>query len=150
MLFDEIDSFHFVGVGGVGMSAIAYILLKKGCRVSGFDLHASEVTARLANSGATIFLGHAAANLTDVKAIVVSSAIRSENPEVLEAQRRGLPIFHRSDLLAALLNGCDGIAVAGSHGKTTTTSMIAFLLERAGKDPHVLIGGDLDAIARGP
>lgn len=146
MLFDEIDSFHFVGVGGVGMSAIAYILLKKGCRVSGSDLHASEVTARLANSGATIFLGHAAANLTDVKAIVVSSAIRTENPEVLEAQRRGLPIFHRSDLLAALLNGCDGIAVAGSHGKTTTTSMIAFLLERAGKDPHVLIGGDLDAI----
>ncbi len=146
MLFDEIDSFHFVGVGGVGMSAIAYILLKKGCRVSGSDLHASEVTARLANSGATIFLGHAAANLTDVRAIVVSSAIRTENPEIVEAQRRGLPIFHRSDLLAALLNGCDGIAVAGSHGKTTTTSMIAYLLERAGKDPHVLIGGDLDAI----
>lgn len=147
MLFDEIDSFHFVGIGGVGMSAIAYILLKKGCQVSGSDLQASEVTARLANGGAKIFLGHAAANLTDVKALVVSSAIhQTENPEVLEAQRRGLPIFHRSDLLAALLNGCDGIAVAGSHGKTTTTSMIAFMLERAGKDPYVLIGGDLEAI----
>ncbi len=146
MLFDEINSFHFVGAGGAGMSAIAYILLKKGCRVSGSDLHASEVTARLANAGATIFLGHAAANLTDVEAVVLSSAIRPDNPEVLEARQRGLRVFHRADLLAELLNQCDGIAVAGSHGKTTTTSMIAFLAEKAGIDPNVLIGGDLDAI----
>lgn len=146
MLFDEIKSFHFVGVGGAGMSAIAYILLKKGFRVSGSDLHASEITARLANSGATIYLGHAAANLADTEAVVLSSAIGAGNPERMEAERLGLPIFHRSDLLAELLNQNDGIAVAGSHGKTTTTSMIAFMAEKAGLDPNVLIGGDLDAI----
>lgn len=146
MLFEEVNSFHFVGVGGAGMSAIAYILLKKGCHVSGSDLNESIVTARLANSGAVIFLGHAAANLLETEAVVLSSAIGPENPEVLEARRRGLRIFHRADLLAELLNQCDGIAVAGSHGKTTTTSMIAFLTEKAGIDPNVLIGGDLDAI----
>ena len=146
MLLDENQSFHFVGVGGAGMSAIAYVLLKKGFRVSGSDLNASEATARLSNCGATIYLGHAAANLGDTGAIVVSSAIRQDNPELAEARRIGLPVFHRADILAALLNQCDGIAVAGSHGKTTTTSMIAFLLEMAGMDPNVLIGGDLDAI----
>ncbi len=146
MLLDEIQSFHFVGVGGAGMSAIAYMLLKKGYRVSGSDLHASETTARLSNSGAKIFLGHAAENLCEAEAIVVSSAIRADNPELLEARRRGLPVFHRADVLAGLLNQCDGIAVAGSHGKTTTTSMIAFLLDKAGLDPNVLIGGDLEAI----
>lgn len=146
LLFDEIRSFHFVGAGGAGMSAIAYMLLKKGYQVSGSDLHASETTARLSNSGAIIYLGHSAANLADVGAIVLSSAIRSDNPEVVEARRRGLPVFHRADILAGLMNQCDGIAVAGSHGKTTTTSMIAFLLEKAGLDPNVLIGGDLDAI----
>ena len=146
MLLDENQSFHFIGVGGAGMSAIAYVLLKKGYRVSGSDLHASEATARLSNSGATIYLGHAAANLGETGAVVVSSAIRPDNPELLEARRLGLPIFHRADVLAGLLNQCDGIAVAGSHGKTTTTSMIAFLLETAGLDPNVLIGGDLDAI----
>ena len=91
-------------------------------------------------------MGHAAANLCDVGAVVLSSAIRPDNPELVEARRRGLPVFHRADVLAGLLNRCDGIAVAGSHGKTTTTSMIAFLLEKAGLDPNVLIGGDLDAI----
>ncbi len=146
MLLDEIRSFHFIGVGGAGMSAIAYVLLKKGYRVSGSDLHASEATARLSNSGATIFLGHAAANLEGDGAVVLSSAIRPDNPELTEARRLGLPIFHRADVLAGLLNQCDGIAVAGSHGKTTTTSMIAYLLEKAGRDPNVLIGGDLDAI----
>lgn len=146
MLLDEIQSFHFVGVGGAGMSAIAYILLKKGYRISGSDLHASEATARLSNIGAIIFMGHAAANLGDVGAVVLSSAIRPDNPELVEAHRLGLPVFHRADVLAGLLNQCDGIAVAGSHGKTTTTSMIAYLLEKAGIDPNVLIGGDLDAI----
>ena len=146
LLLDETQSFHFVGVGGAGMSAIAYMLLKKGYKVSGSDLHASEVTARLSNSGATIFLGHAAANLYDVGAIVLSSAIRPDNPELIEARRLGLPVYHRADILASLLNQCDGVAVAGSHGKTTTTSMIAYLLEKAGLDPNILIGGDLDAI----
>jgi UDP-N-acetylmuramate--alanine ligase len=147
LLLDESQSFHFIGVGGAGMSAIAYMLLKKGYRVSGSDLHASEATARLSNSGAVVYMGHAAANLDDsIGAVVLSSAIRQDNPELLEARRLGLPIFHRADVLAGLLNECDGIAVAGSHGKTTTTSMIAYLLEKAGLDPNVLIGGDLDAI----
>lgn len=146
MLLEETQSYHFIGVGGAGMSAIAYVLLKKGYRVSGSDLHASEATARLSNCGAVIFMGHAAANLYDVGAVVLSSAIRPDNPELIEARQRGLPIYHRADVLAALLNQCDGIAVAGSHGKTTTTSMIAYLLEKAGLDPNVLIGGDLEAI----
>ncbi|MBP2665201.1 MAG: murC, partial [Firmicutes bacterium] len=147
MLLDEFQSFHFIGVGGAGMSAIAYMLLKKGYLVSGSDLHASEATARLSNNGAVIYMGHAAANLTEaVGAVVLSSAIRPDNPELVEARHLGLPIFHRADVLAGLLNQCDGIAVAGSHGKTTTTSMIAYLLEKAGMDPNVLIGGDLEAI----
>lgn len=146
MLLEETQSYHFIGVGGAGMSAIAYVLLKKGYRVSGSDLHASEATARLSSCGAAIFMGHAAANLYDVGAVVLSSAIRPDNPELIEARLRGLPIYHRADVLAALLNQCDGIAVAGSHGKTTTTSMIAYLLEKAGLDPNVLIGGDLEAI----
>ncbi|HWR31578.1 MAG TPA: UDP-N-acetylmuramate--L-alanine ligase [Negativicutes bacterium] len=146
LLLEETQSYHFIGVGGAGMSAIAYVLLKKGYRVSGSDLHASEATARLSSCGAAIFMGHAAANLYDVGAVVLSSAIRPDNPELIEARLRGLPIYHRADVLAALLNQCDGIAVAGSHGKTTTTSMIAYLLEKAGLDPNVLIGGDLEAI----
>ena len=147
MLLDEFQSFHFIGVGGAGMSAIAYMLLKRGYRVSGSDLHASEATTRLSNSGAVIYMGHAAANLTEaVGAVVLSSAIRPDNPELVEARLLGLPVFHRADVLAGLLNQCDGIAVAGSHGKTTTTSMIAYLLEKAGLDPNVLIGGDLEAI----
>ena len=146
LLLDETQSFHFIGVGGAGMSAIAYMLLKRGYRISGSDLNASEATVRLSNIGATIYMGHAAANLCDVEAIVLSSAIRPDNPELVEARRLGLPVFHRADILAGLLNQCDGIAVAGSHGKTTTTSMIAYLLEKANLDPNVLIGGDLDAI----
>ncbi len=128
------------------MSAIAYVLLKKGHSVSGADLSVSEVTNRLVENGAKIFKEHAAENLRDVDAVVVSSAIRQDNPELVAARSRGIPVFHRADVLAELLNRQDGIAVAGSHGKTTTTSMIAFLLEQAGVDPNILIGGDLDLI----
>lgn len=128
------------------MSAIAYVLLRLGYQVSGSDLHASETTVRLSEQGGMIFLGHDRENLPQVDSVVVSSAIRKDNPELCEARDRGLPVFHRADVLAFLLNNRDGIAVAGSHGKTTTTSMIAFILDKAGIDPSVLIGGDLDAI----
>lgn len=145
-MFDENKSFYFIGAGGAGMSAIAYVLLKQGYRVSGADLCASETTQRLIKNGATIFQGHSEGNLGDEDAVVVSSAIREDNPELMAARASGKRVFHRSDILAALLNQCEGIAVAGSHGKTTTTSMIAYMLEQAGEDPNVLIGGDLDAI----
>ena len=128
------------------MSAIAYVLLRLGYRVSGSDLLKTETTARLSEQGGLIFFGHDRNNLPSVDAVVVSSAIRKDNPELCAAQERGLPIFHRADVLAFLLNNKDGIAVAGSHGKTTTTAMIAYMLDKAGIDPSVLIGGDLDAI----
>lgn len=145
-MLDENKSFYFIGAGGAGMSAIAYMLLKKGYSVSGADLCASETTDRLVEIGARIYRGHSAENLRNEDAVVVSSAIRPDNPELVAARDRGVKIFHRSDILAALLNQHDGIAVAGSHGKTTTTSMIAYLLERAGEDPNILIGGDLAEI----
>ena len=121
LLLDDKKSFYFIGAGGAGMSAIAYVLLKKGHNVSGADLSVSEVTNRLVENGAKIFKEHAAENLCDVDAVVVSSAIREDNPELVAARSRGIPVFHRADILAELLNRQDGIAVAGSHGKTTTT-----------------------------
>lgn len=145
-MLDGNKSFYFIGAGGAGMSAIAYVLLKLGYRVSGADLCESETTGRLVQNGATIYQGHSGEHLSDEDAVVVSSAIREDNPELLAARQRGMKVLHRSDVLAALLNRHDGIAVAGSHGKTTTTSMIAYLLEQAGEDPNVLIGGDLAAI----
>lgn len=145
-MIETYKSFHFIGIGGAGMSAIANVLLRLGYRVSGSDLHASETTARLSTQGGMIFLGHDRAHLPQVDAVVVSSAIKKDNLELCEALERGIPVLHRADLLAFLLNNRDGIAVAGSHGKTTTTSMIAFILDKAGIDPSVLIGGDLDAI----
>jgi UDP-N-acetylmuramate--alanine ligase len=146
LLIESCKSFHFIGIGGAGMSAIANVMLRLGYQVSGSDLHASETTVRLSEQGGMIFLGHDRKNLPQVDSVVVSSAIRKDNPELCEARDRGLPVFHRADVLAFLLNNRDGIAVAGSHGKTTTTSMIAFILDKAGIDPSVLIGGDLDAI----
>ena len=136
---------HCIGVGGSGMSAIAEVLLHEGLRVSGSDAAPSEVTARLATLGLEFHAGHAAAHVGDVDAVVVSSAIRRTNPEVVEARRRGLPIVARADMLAALMRPRFGIAIAGAHGKTTTTSMVALMLERAGLDPTAVIGGRLPA-----
>jgi len=128
------------------MSAIALVLLDLGYQVSGSDLHASDLTAKLSHRGGVIHLGHQAANLNGETAIVVSTAIRPDNPEYAAALERKLPIYHRSDLLAALMRTREGIAIAGAHGKTTTTSMIALLLEKGGLDPTILIGGELDEI----
>lgn len=138
-------SVHCVGVGGSGMSAIAEVLLRLGYRVTGSDQSPSEVTAGLAALGLEFHAGHAAAHVGEVDVVVISSAVKPANPEVVEAQRRGIPVVLRGDMLAALMRPRFGIAVAGAHGKTTTTSMIALVLERAGLDPTAVIGGRLPA-----
>ncbi|MBM3818140.1 MAG: UDP-N-acetylmuramate--L-alanine ligase [Acidimicrobiia bacterium] len=137
---------HFVGVGGIGMSGIAELLANLGFAVSGSDVKPSEVTARLESvAGVTVREGHAAEHVGDADVVVISSAVRPGNPEVVEAKRRGIPVIARAEMLAELMRLRFSIGVAGSHGKTTTTSMIAFVLERAGLDPTAVIGGRLSA-----
>ena len=143
-MLENIRKLHFVGIGGVGMSAIAEVMLDKGYEISGSDLSESEVVQKLRAKGAVIYKGHNAANVEGKDAIVLSSAIHQDNPELVQAKRLGLKIFHRSDILAFLLNAAKGIAVAGAHGKTTTSSMISVVLEHAGVDPTILIGGFVD------
>jgi UDP-N-acetylmuramate--alanine ligase len=134
---------HFVGVGGIGMSGIAELLTNLGYAVSGSDAKRSAVTDRLAGLGVAVHEGHAAAQIGDADVVVVSSAVRPTNEEVVEAHRRGVPVIPRAEMLAELMRLRFSIAVAGSHGKTTTTSMIALVLERAGLDPTAVIGGRL-------
>ncbi|KUL47437.1 UDP-N-acetylmuramate--alanine ligase [Streptomyces sp. NRRL F-4489] len=137
---------HFIGIGGAGMSGIAKILTQRGARVAGSDAKDSATAQALRALGATVHLGHAAEHLApDATAVVVSSAIRPDNPELAAARERGIPVVHRSDALAALMEGLRPIAVAGTHGKTTTTSMLAVSLGALGLKPSYAIGGDLDA-----
>ena len=139
-----IKKVHFIGIGGAGMSALAQILLEKGYEVSGSDMKDSAMTGILRDLGAKVFIGHRAENVRGAEAIVVSSAIREENPEVAEAARLGLKRLHRSDVNAFLINNSKGIAVAGAHGKTTTTSMIGVSLDYEGVSPSIIIGGEVD------
>lgn len=143
-MLENIRKLHFVGIGGVGMSAIAEVMLDKGYEISGSDLSDSEVVQKLRAKGATVYKGHDSTNVEEKDAIVLSSAIHQDNPELVQAKKLGLKIFHRSDILAFLLNAAKGIAVAGAHGKTTTSSMISVVLEHAGIDPTILIGGFVD------
>ncbi|AJQ27377.1 UDP-N-acetylmuramate--L-alanine ligase [Pelosinus fermentans] len=143
-MLKDIKKIHFVGIGGAGMSAIAKVLLQMGYIVSGSDLTKSETTAKLEKIGAHIYLGHNEENLQDSQAIVISTAIPETNPEVKLARKKQIPVFHRADIVAYLMLQYKGIAVAGAHGKTTTTSMIAVMLEHAGVDPTVIIGGEVD------
>ena len=136
---------HFVGIGGIGMSGIAELLANLGYEVSGSDAKASEITERLARLGVRIARGHDAAHVGNADVVVVSSAIHPGNPEVGEAMRRSIPVIPRAEMLAELMRLRYGIAVAGAHGKTTTTSMVALVLERAGLDPTAVIGGRLSA-----
>jgi UDP-N-acetylmuramate--alanine ligase len=147
-MFLKPQPIHFTGIGGIGMSGLAEVLLELGYPVSGSDLKMSAVTERLQRLGATIHEGHAAANVAAVNALVVTSAAKDDNPEIVEARRRGIPVIPRGELLAELMRLKFGIAVAGSHGKTTTTSMIASILLHAGLDPTVVVGG-LSATMRG-
>jgi UDP-N-acetylmuramate--alanine ligase len=134
---------HFVGIGGAGMSGVARIMLARGVPVSGSDSADSALLGELAAAGARVRVGHAAENLGDADTVVATSAIRPGNPELLEAERRGLPVLHRATALASLMLGYQGIAVAGTHGKTTTTSMITTVLLHSGADPSYVIGGIL-------
>lgn len=143
-MLKDIKRIHFVGIGGAGMSAIAKVLLQMGYIVSGSDLTKTETTNKLEKMGAHVYLGHSGENLNDTQAIVVSTAIPESNPEVKLAREMNLPVFHRADIVAHLMLKYKGIAVAGAHGKTTTTSMIAVMLEHAGVDPTVIIGGEVD------
>ena len=136
---------HFVGIGGIGMSGIAELLGNLGYAVSGSDAMRSAVTERLSTLGIRVDLGHDAANVGDADVVVISSAVRPANPEVVEAVRRQVPVIPRAEMLAELMRLRFSIAVAGAHGKTTTTSMIALVLERAGLDPTAVIGGRLSA-----
>lgn len=137
---------HFIGIGGAGMSGIAKILAQRGAQVAGSDARDSETAQALRAHGATVHIGHAAGHLaSDATCVVVSSAIRADNPELARAAELGIPVVHRSDALAGLMDGLRPIAVAGTHGKTTTTSMLAVSLSALGLDPSYAIGGDLDA-----
>jgi UDP-N-acetylmuramate--alanine ligase len=149
-LFAPSHRIHFIGIGGIGMSGIAEILLTMGYAVSGSDLRSSPVTARLAGMGAVIYEGHAAANAAAVDVVVTSSAVPAANPEVVEARTRKIPVIQRAEMLAELMRLKYGIAVAGMHGKTTTTSMIAAVMTAGGGegnlDPTVVVGGRVDAL----
>ncbi len=135
---------HFVGIGGIGMSGIAEVLLNLGYAVSGSDLKESEITRRLASLGGRLARGHAAENIAEVDVVVISSAVKKDNPEVVEARRRKIPVIPRAEMLAELMRLKYGVAIAGSHGKTTTTSLAAHLLAHAGLDPTAVVGGKVN------
>src|ERR1700728_4652583 len=145
-MFAKAHRIHFIGIGGIGMSGIAEILLTLGYAVSGSDLRQSSITDRLGSLGATVFQGHAAANVVGSGVVVTSSAIDERNVEVIEARSRKIPVIPRAEMLAELMRIKYGIAVAGMHGKTTTTSMIATVLAAGGLDPTVVVGGRVDAL----
>jgi len=145
-MFAKIQRVHFVGIGGIGMSGIAEVLLNLGYKVSGSDLKASGLTQRLGDLGAVIFDGHNAQNVMGAEVVVTSSAIPADNPEVGEAHKLHIPVIPRAEMLAELMRLKYGIAVAGMHGKTTTTSMVAAVLAAAGLDPTVVVGGRVDAM----
>ena len=145
-MYGNIEKIHFVGIGGIGMSGIAEVLLNLGYKVSGSDLRESDTTERLRGLGGEICIGHAADNLANVDVVVTSTAVQGDNPEVIEAKRRMVPVIPRAEMLAELMRMKYGIAIAGTHGKTTTTSMVATVLTHAGIDPTIVIGGKLNTL----
>jgi UDP-N-acetylmuramate--alanine ligase len=145
-MFAKIQRIHFVGIGGIGMSGIAEVLLNLGYKISGSDLRVSAVTQRLNALGATFFAGHAGSNVAGADVVVTSSAIHVDNPEVVDARRLHIPVIQRAEMLAELMRLKYGIAIAGMHGKTTTTSMVAAVLAAGGLDPTVVVGGRVDAM----
>lgn len=142
----NLHNIHFIGIGGAGMSAIAYVLIKRGYDVSGSDLNAGHMSAHLAQEGAMVYMGHAACQVDDAEAVVISTAIHQDNPELVAARKRNIPVLHRSDVLAAIMNAADGVAVAGAHGKTTTSAMISCIASESGIDPTVIIGGEVSSL----
>jgi len=145
-MFATSQHVHFIGIGGIGMSGIAEILLSLGMKVSGSDLRRGPVTDRLARLGATVYEGHDAWHVAGATVVVTSSAVTAANPEVIEAHARNIPVIQRAEMLAELMRLKYGIAIAGMHGKTTTTSMVAAVLSAGGLDPTVVVGGRVDAL----
>jgi UDP-N-acetylmuramate--alanine ligase len=141
----RIKKIHMVGIGGSGMSGIAEVLLNLGYAVSGSDTSDGPVVRRLKSLGAEIYIGHGKENVPDAQVVVKSSAISQDNPELIEAQARNIPIIARAEMLAELMRLRTGVAVAGTHGKTTTTSLVAAIFDEAGLDPTVIIGGRINA-----
>jgi UDP-N-acetylmuramate--alanine ligase len=145
-MFKKYQHIHFVGIGGIGMSGIAEVLVNLGYRVSGSDARLSPITERLRGLGASIYEGHRASNIEEAQVVVTSTAVRADNPEVAEALRRQIPVIPRAEMLAELMRLKYGIAIAGSHGKTTTTSMVATVLDRAAFDPTIVVGGRVNTL----
>ncbi len=145
-MYRRVKNIHFVGIGGIGMSGIAEVLLNLGYKISGSDLEHTDITSRLESLGARIFHGHRPSNLTDADVVVKSTAIGEDNPEVMEAHSRNIPVIPRAEMLAELLKMKYSIAVSGCHGKTTTTSIISTVLAHGDLDPTMVIGGRLDSI----
>ena len=140
------DNYHFIGIGGIGMSALARLLVEKGCSVSGSDVQSSRLTNTLESMGARIVRGHGASNIHGRPVVVYSSAISETNPELVEARRLGLRTIRRAELLAEFFNVKKGIAISGTHGKTTTTAMTTLILRHAGLDPDAFIGGEVESL----
>ncbi|MCB1136651.1 MAG: UDP-N-acetylmuramate--L-alanine ligase, partial [Chlamydiia bacterium] len=140
------ELYHLIGVGGIGMSAIAHILLERGEQVSGSDAHANARTDALQSKGAIIYEGHAAEHLPEGATVIVSTAIREDNPELAAAKARGCHILHRSDMLRELMRGKRVLAVTGTHGKTSTTALLSHVLKEAGMDPSYCVGGEVESL----
>jgi UDP-N-acetylmuramate--alanine ligase len=140
---------HFIGIGGAGMSALADALLDLGASVSGSDLSASDVTRSLEARGARVSIGHAVANLGDADRVVYTGAVPADNPEIVAARQRDLPLIRRAELLGQLMDLRRGVAVAGTHGKTTTSSMLAWVLAKSGRDPSYMVGGTIRGLGQG-
>ncbi|MBX3304156.1 MAG: UDP-N-acetylmuramate--L-alanine ligase [Nitrospira sp.] len=145
-LFRKTQQIHLVGIGGAGMSGIAEVLLTMGYKVTGSDLHASETTRRLEELGGKIFIGHRESNVGEAQVVVISSAVATSNPEVVTAKAQQIPVIPRAEMLAELMRLKFGVAIAGAHGKTTTTSMVANVLAQGGLDPTMVIGGKVNAL----
>ncbi|MBL7685379.1 MAG: UDP-N-acetylmuramate--L-alanine ligase, partial [Deltaproteobacteria bacterium] len=145
-MFKKIQHIHFIGIGGIGMSGIAEVLLNLGYHISGSDLKRSPITTRLAKKGAKIFYGHRPTHVEGAHVVVISSAVRPSNPELIAAQEKMIPVIPRAEMLAELMRMKYGIAIAGSHGKTTTTSLISHMLYHAKLDPTMVIGGRLKSL----
>jgi UDP-N-acetylmuramate--alanine ligase len=143
-MYKKINKIHLIGIGGIGMSGVAELLLRNGYRISGSDLNRPDHLLQLENRGVSIYTGHAAENITGAELVVYSSAIRPDNPEMIAATELQIPAIPRAEMLAELMRLKHGIAVAGAHGKTTTTSMIGTVLIEAGVDPTVVVGGRVD------
>lgn len=138
---DKIKNIHFIGIGGAGMSALSYVMIKRGYQVSGSDAKPGYMATNLAKEGALVFIGHSACQIERAEVVVVSTAIHPDNPELVEAKKRQVPVIHRSDVLAYLMNKHKGVAVAGAHGKTTTSSMLSCITCEGGLDPTIVVGG---------